>query len=123
MFRYSTIDSQQPRRQNVCMALNIRIREIRKARNMTLAQLADQVLVSTPHISEIERGLKNLNNHLLERIAAALGVAPSDLISSDVDTDIARLNELVSRLDAADAARVAAFAEALLKSKEEAEQT
>ena len=123
MFRYSTIDSQQPRRQDVGMALNIRIREIRKSRKMTLEQLAGQVLVSTPHMSEVERGLKNLNNHLLERIAAALGVAPSDLISSDVDTDIARLNELVSRLDAADAARVAAFAEALLKSKEEAGQT
>ena len=122
MFRYSTIDSQQPRRQDVGMALNIRIREIRKSRKMTLEQLAGQVLVSTPHMSEVERGLKNLNNHLLERIAAALGVAPSDLISSDVDTDIARLNELVSRLDAADAARVAAFAEALLKSKEEAGQ-
>ena len=105
------------------MALNIRIREIRKARKMTLAQLAGQVSTSIPHMSEVERGLKNLNNHLLERIAAALGVAPSDLISSDVDTDIARLNELVSRLDAADAARVAAFAEALLKSKEEAGQT
>ena len=123
MFRYSTIDSQQSRRQDVGMALNIRIREIRKSRKMTLEQLAGQVLVSTPHMSEVERGLKNLNNHLLERIAAALGVAPSDLISSDVDTDIARLNELVSRLDAADAARVAAFAEALLKSKEEAGQT
>ena len=122
MFRYSTIDSQQARRQNVRMSLNIRIREIRKARNMTLAQLADQASVSIPHISEIERGLKNLNNHLLERIAAALGVAPSDLISGDVDADTARLNELVSRLDASDAARVAAFAEALLKSKEEAEQ-
>lgn len=123
MFRYSTIDSQQPRRQDVGMALNIRIREIRKSRKMTLEQLAGQVLVSTPHMSEVERGLKNLNNHLLERISAALGVAPSDLISSDVDTDIARLNELVSRLDAADAARVAAFAEALVKSKEEAGQT
>ena len=123
MFRHSTIDSQQPRRQDVGMALNIRIREIRKSRKMTLEQLAGQVLVSTPHMSEVERGLKNLNNHLLERISAALGVAPSDLISSDVDTDIARLNELVSRLDAADAARVAAFAEALLKSKEEAGQT
>ena len=123
MFRYSTIDSQQPRRQDVGMALNIRIREIRKSRKMTLAQLAGQVSTSIPHMSEVERGLKNLNNHLLERISAALGVAPSDLISSDVDTDIARLNELVSRLDAADAARVAAFAEALVKSKEEAGQT
>ena len=120
MFRYSTIDSQQPRRQDVRMSLNIRIREIRKARNMTLAQLADQASVSIPHISEIERGLKNLNNHLLERIAGALGVAPSDLISGDVDADTARLNELVARLDAQDAARVAAFAESLLKSKEEA---
>jgi transcriptional regulator with XRE-family HTH domain len=121
MFCYSQIDVAPPRRQNAPMALNIRIREIRKARRMTLAQLADEVAVSTPHISEVERGLKNLNNHLLERIARALGVTPSDLISDGRDS--IQISELVARLDARDKARVAAFAEALLKSQEETKQS
>ena len=46
MFRYSTIDSQQPRRQDVGMALNIRIREIRKSRQSGLLSDARRVWAS-----------------------------------------------------------------------------
>lgn len=62
------------------MPLPIRISEIRKARGLTQQELADIVGASKPHISGVENGKKNLNNHLLEKIADALGVEPYELI-------------------------------------------
>ena len=35
-------------------------------------------------MSEVERGVKNLNNHLMERISGALGVQPSALLDEGV---------------------------------------
>ena len=67
----------------VGMELNLRIRELRTDKGLTLVELAEKVGVSTPHLSEVERGKKNLNNHLMVRIAAALGVSPEDLIAGD----------------------------------------
>lgn len=99
------------------MELIIRIRELRVAKNLTLAQLSQIVGVSTPHLSEVERGKKNLNNHLLVSIADALDVAPSDIISSDDMTPLATLHYEMSELDADDQARVHAFVRALQQSK------
>ena len=99
------------------MSLNIRIREFRLAKKLTISQLADIIGVSTPHLSEVERGKKNVNNHLLVRIAGALEVQPEDLISSDVATPFAALYYELSQLDEDDQARVRAFIEALHQSK------
>lgn len=84
---------------------------------MTLAQLAGIVGVSIPHMSEVERGLKNVNNHLLTRTAEALGVAPRDLIGGDVDQDVAELAATFARLSEADRARVRAFVDGLLATR------
>lgn len=61
------------------MKLTIRIRELRKSKGWTLEELAGRVGISSPHLSEIERGKKNLNNHLIERIARSLGVEHHEL--------------------------------------------
>lgn len=90
---------------------------------MTLDDLASAVGVSTAHLSEIERGVKNLNNHLLERISDALGVTPSVLIADDLDSDTIRLNAALADLDPQDKARVAAFAAALAQSARETQQS
>lgn len=99
------------------MELNLRIRELRKARGLTIGELADRVNVSTPHMSQVERGLKNLNNHLLTRIAAALDVQPDALISSSDRNDIGKLLDLLADLPAEDVERVRQFAEALRLSR------
>lgn len=99
------------------MSLNLHIRDYRKAKGLTLAQLADKIGISTPHMSEIERGLKNLNNHLITRLSAALDVPPEALISSDATSNVARLNAVIGKLGEEEQARVAAFAEALLQSQ------
>ncbi|MCU9850620.1 helix-turn-helix domain-containing protein [Defluviimonas sp. WL0024] len=99
------------------MPLTINIRDLRKARGLTLGELADMIGVSTPHMSQVERGLKNLNNHLLERIAAALEATPADLIRGNVASDLTRLAEKIQRLDREDRDRVEAFVDALLASR------
>jgi transcriptional regulator with XRE-family HTH domain len=100
------------------MPLNINIRSLRKAKRLTIAELAAMIGVSTPHLSEVERGKKNLNNHLLLRISSALGVSPDTLIGGDRPADIELISSIVSQLDSDDRARVAAFAEALLQSEQ-----
>ena len=102
----------------VGMDLHLRIRDIRQERELTLAELAGKVGVSIPHLSEVERGKKNLNNHLLVRLAAALGVTPEDLIASDSRSALAALHAELSSLDAEDRDRVRAFVAALRKSRE-----
>lgn len=105
------------------MELNIRIRELRKARGLTLEQLASRISVSAPHLSEVERGKKNLNNHLMERLASALGVSHADLIADpEQDGGVSRLMGTLKALPDEDRARVEAFALALLRSQQELPQ-
>ncbi|GGE30190.1 hypothetical protein GCM10011360_17810 [Primorskyibacter flagellatus] len=99
------------------MQLNLRIRDLRKAKGLSIADLAGKVGVSTPHLSQVERGLKNLNNHLLVRIAAALEVEPDALIASQNREDIGDLLDAVSDLSAEDVERVRQFADALRLSR------
>lgn len=65
------------------MNLNLRIRDVRKAKKLTLAELAEQIGISSPHLSEVERGHKNLNNHLIKRLCEALDCQPKDLFSDE----------------------------------------
>lgn len=103
----------------VNMALTLNIRQMRKDRGLTIQQLADQIGVSAPHLSEIERGKKNLNNHLITRLSTALGVEPAALIAATPIVSAApHLRSVLERLSREDLARVEAFAEALLRSQE-----
>lgn len=63
-----------------------RIRELRKARRWTIQQLADAVQSSVPTVQRLERGDVPIVHHLVEPIAAALGVAPIDLLASPAGT-------------------------------------
>jgi transcriptional regulator with XRE-family HTH domain len=99
------------------MALTINIRSIRKDRGLTLEQVAAKIGVSVPHLSGVERGKKNLNNHLMTRLADTLGVPVESLIGDRAD-DKARMAHILDQLGADDRARVEAFAEALLRLQE-----
>jgi transcriptional regulator with XRE-family HTH domain len=104
------------------MALTINIRQMRKDHGLTLDQLAARIGISAPHLSEVERGKKNLNNHLITRLAETFGVEPAALIAIPGSAGADRLQAILERLAPADQARVEAFAEALLKSQEETQQ-
>ena len=57
-----------------------RIREIREQKKMTLKQIAEQVEISVPYLSDIERGNRRGSSATICRIAEALGVNPGDLL-------------------------------------------
>jgi transcriptional regulator with XRE-family HTH domain len=56
------------------------LRELRKARGLTQAQLAEKARTSTPFISQLERGVTTPTLGMLLRLADALKSRPSDLI-------------------------------------------
>lgn len=62
-----------------------RIREIRKARGMTLADLAGacQPPTTAQTIGRLETGMRNLSTKWMDRIGTALGVDPQVLVRSD----------------------------------------
>ncbi|MGI6308448.1 MAG: helix-turn-helix domain-containing protein [Dethiobacteria bacterium] len=55
-------------------ALGRRIRALRRLKRVTQQQLAQQINLSASQLSNIERGVKEPNPELLEKMAAALNV-------------------------------------------------
>lgn len=55
----------------------------RKHRGYTQERLADMVSLSTPYISQLERGSRQYTQELLELFAEALRCSPADLIIRD----------------------------------------
>jgi transcriptional regulator with XRE-family HTH domain len=55
------------------------LREQRTASRLTLRQLADQVGVSNPYLSQIERGLRRPSAEVLQQLAKALRVSAEQL--------------------------------------------
>lgn len=62
------------------------IREARRAKKMTQSQLAEAIEVNPTVISRYESGTISPPLHKLYRIAAVLGVSPSELISDTPET-------------------------------------
>ncbi|MBO9428504.1 helix-turn-helix transcriptional regulator [Sulfitobacter sp. R18_1] len=92
------------------MKLPLRIRELRKKKHLTINQVAAEVGTSVSHISEVERGRKNVSNDLLLRIAIALDTEPYALIAPEY---LSPLADVMSGLTPEDRDRVLRFAEAL----------
>lgn len=58
-------------------SLGAELRELRKARNLTLKQLSELANISLSHLSAIERGATNPSIDVLNALAAGLYVSPS----------------------------------------------
>lgn len=76
----------------------LRIREIRKSRGLTQAELGKLAGVSRSYLSEMETGSKDINATRLTRIAQALGVSVVDLFEADSSDPI--LSLLLARFPA-----------------------
>ena len=61
------------------MAYRNRIREIRKAKSLTLADISGSAGISIAYLCDIERGNRHGSEGTLKRIAEALGVTVNDL--------------------------------------------
>lgn len=57
-----------------------RIHELRKARNLSLRALAEQLGTTATHLNRLERGERDLSHAWMRSIARALGVTPADLL-------------------------------------------
>jgi len=54
--------------------LGLRIKELRKKRNLTQEELGESSEMNSKHLSEIERGIVNISVQSLAKIAESLGV-------------------------------------------------
>ncbi|MCV3768181.1 MULTISPECIES: helix-turn-helix domain-containing protein [Rhizobium/Agrobacterium group] len=59
------------------------LRALRKARHMSQETLADEADIDRTYISSIERGVYATSVDVLDRLAKALGVEASELLSRD----------------------------------------
>src|SRR5262245_54053702 len=64
--------------------LKLRLKELREARGLTLAQLAALFGCHLSTVTRLERGLGRPNRADLERFASALGVSPEELIDREL---------------------------------------
>lgn len=81
-----------------------KIKEYRKKKNLTQAQLAELVNVDDKHISCIESGKNFPSADLIERLATSLGVEPKDLFefyylqdTEDLKADIENMLEKLNK--------------------------
>lgn len=58
------------------------LRALRKARGMTLVQVAEASGLSHPFLSQVERGLANVSLASLRRVALALETSPVELVAA-----------------------------------------
>lgn len=72
-----------------------RIRQLRKAKNMTILELATSVGSDVGNISRLERGVQGFTEQLLVKISAALGVKVADLFTEE-ELDIEPVDKTVN---------------------------
>lgn len=70
-----------PTRNKLLISLGKKVRSYREARGLTQEQLGEKATLDPTYISGIERGVRNPSIVSLERLARALGVPISDLLS------------------------------------------
>jgi len=98
--------------------MELKIKEIRKAKNLTQGDLADKVGVSVSYLSELESGKKPANTRRLAQLAAALDVEPHELLSDvSLSEEIKRHLLNLSQLSEADRDAVLRHAEGLVKNQ------
>ena len=90
-------------------ALGMRIRNIRKERNVTQEKLGEICELSTAHIGHIERGTRIPSLDTLFRISQALNVSIDYMVFDSVASDSNMFNFLDSILKNKDKRRVKTF--------------
>lgn len=70
---------------DVVQLLGRNVRLCRKAKGMTQEQLALEAGMERSYVSDLERGMRNPSVRALGRLADALGVDPSTLLSQVID--------------------------------------
>jgi transcriptional regulator with XRE-family HTH domain len=100
-----------------------RIRELREARGISQVELARRANVTPSALNKVEMGKRGLDQQWMDRLAAALEVAPADLLPDHQNPDRLQGPEhaLISMFRAADETQkrqILALARALLSPEE-----
>ena len=91
------------------------IRQWRLFRGLTLEQLAERVGVTHGALSQLERGIINYTQPMLENLAFALQCEPADLIMRDPNSDTWSILDSVRGLPEGEQRRIAAVIDAMRK--------
>lgn len=89
------------------------IRQWRQHRGYTLEQLAEMVGVTHGALSQLERGITNYTQPMLEALAEALACEPADLIMRDPDSEVWSIWDQVKDLPEIERKRVIAIIDAM----------
>ena len=76
------------------------IRRMRKARRLTLEQLAEKAESNPKYLGAVERGEENIGLKKLEQVAAALRVDPYELLLPGAEGELT--DELIAAIKTAD---------------------
>lgn len=93
-----------------CRRMSV-MRDIRRAKGLTLVQLAEILGTSHGYLSDVERGEMEPSLPMLKQIAAALGADPADLLAVKAPDRIARK---IASLDPEQAALAESYVDFLL---------
>jgi transcriptional regulator with XRE-family HTH domain len=100
--------------------MELRIKELRKDRGLTLAELADKVGLSVSYMSQLENGKRNVNALRLDAIARALEVRTSELLRDGVlSSEIEEHLRILRKLAVDDQMSIFRLARALHREREE----
>jgi transcriptional regulator with XRE-family HTH domain len=83
-----------------------RIRELRLARNMSLADVANAANLSKGHLSSVEHGLAAINIETIERLARGLSLPPMYIFVFVEEDERARIADLIRDFPKGDLARL-----------------
>jgi transcriptional regulator with XRE-family HTH domain len=72
-----------------------RIRELRAARGLSLADVANVTGLSKGHLSSVEQGLAAITVETVERVAQGLGLSPMYIFAFAKDDERARIADLL----------------------------
>lgn len=95
--------------------MKYRLKQLRKAKGLTLEQLAQLVGSSKSYMSDLERGTKQGSVEMLRKLSAVLGINEAEVFQPDTAEDQALLDHirLYQQLSPADRAAIDALAQRL----------
>jgi transcriptional regulator with XRE-family HTH domain len=79
------------------VALGVKVRELRKARGLSLAQLAATCACSQSFLSQFERGLTSISIPVLATVCGALSVSLSEFFAGIEEATARRPSRILSR--------------------------
>lgn len=78
--------------------MELKIKELRKAKGLTQRQVAEMAGMSVSYYTELELGRKQINANRLETLAKVFGTTPQGLIAGGEGDEIKAQVEILSHL-------------------------